>query len=71
MPYKIRKMSVADHGPVVSLWRKVDGVGKDRDGAYTVRGQTWVSPHTKGKGNLVKKSRVVVDGDGKTPQDQG
>ena len=56
---------------VMGHWRKVDGIGKDRDGAYTVRGQTWVSPHTKGKGNLVKKSRVVVDGDGKTPQDQG
>lgn len=48
---------------VMGHWRKVDGVGKDRDGNYTMRGVTWVAPHVKGKGDLVKKQRVVVEGD--------
>lgn len=46
---------------VMGHWRRVDGVGKDRDGNYTMRGVTWVAPHVKGKGDLVKKQRVVVD----------
>lgn len=46
---------------VMGHWRKVQGLGKDRDDNYTIRGQTWVMPHVKGKGSLVKKQRVVCE----------
>lgn len=41
-------------------WRKIDTLGKDRDGNYCVHGYTWISHHTKGPENLpvVKKVRV-------------
>lgn len=42
-------------------WRRVPGIGKDRDGNYVVRGQTWVNPCVKGKGELVTKQRVVEE----------
>lgn len=29
-------------------WRKVDGLGKDREGNYFIQGHTWVKQHTKG-----------------------
>lgn len=38
-----------------------DTIGKDRDGNYCVRGRTWRSEHVKGKGDLVKKSRVIIE----------
>lgn len=47
---------------VMGHWRKIDGIGKDKLGEYVVRGQTWVKPHEKGKGDLVKKTRLVIDG---------
>lgn len=40
-------------------WRKVDGIGKDRNGDYTIEGMTWVNPHKKGEGVLVKKIHFV------------
>lgn len=40
-------------------WRKVVGVGKDRDGNYTVFERTWVLPHVKGDGPLVVKNRII------------
>lgn len=43
-------------------WRKTQGVGKDREGAYNTQGFTWVIPHEKGpeEKDLVKKIRVVA-----------
>ena len=40
-------------------WRKIKGIGKDREGQYCINGFTWVSPSVKGKGDLVKKIRVI------------
>jgi len=40
-------------------WRKIVGVGKDRENNYTQKDFTWVVPHTKGKGVLVNKVRKV------------
>ena len=41
-------------------WRRVDGIGKNRDGEYVVPGHTFVVPHEKGKGGVaaVRKTRV-------------
>ena len=41
-------------------WRKCTGIGKDRDGSYSVSGYTWIVNHVKGSGELVKKHRVFV-----------
>ena len=43
-------------------WRVlVDGIGKDRQGDYGVKGFTWVKDHTKGPENtqLVEKVRIL------------
>lgn len=42
-------------------WRRISGLGKDRDGQYCVRGMTWVVPFEKGPENLplIKKVRVM------------
>jgi hypothetical protein len=40
-------------------WRKVSGIGKDRDGIESVKGHTWIKSYIKGDGELVKKSRIV------------
>lgn len=47
---------------VMGHWRKVPGIGKDRFGIACVPGLTWVSPHTKGKGELIKKTRTYTTG---------
>lgn len=43
-------------------WRKVDGIGKDRQGNYNVKGFTWVVPFVKGPEEkpLVKKTRLLT-----------
>lgn len=43
----------------VGHWRKLNGIGKDRNGEYNQMGRTWVLPHIKGDGELIKKTRVV------------
>lgn len=40
-------------------WRKVQGLGKDRKGEYCIKGYTWINPFIKGKGDLVKKIRIL------------
>lgn len=42
-------------------WRKVRGLGKDRNDDYSVSGYTWVHDHIRGpeKKPLIKKTRVV------------
>lgn len=43
----------------VGHWRKHNGIGKDRYGEYNQVGRTWVLPHVKGEGDLIKKTRIV------------
>lgn len=38
-------------------WRSVKGLGRNRCGDYCIEGYTWVSPHVKGKGDLLTKTR--------------
>ena len=48
---------------VMGHWRKLQSptsIGKDRQGQRGVRGYTWVSAHTRGEGELMKKTRIVV-----------
>lgn len=42
-------------------WRTHNGLGKDRDGNYSVHGYTWVVHHTKGPEHLplINKTRLV------------
>lgn len=42
-------------------WRKIDGIGKDRDGKACIKNFTWVRAHTKGnkEKEFVSKVRVV------------
>ena len=40
-------------------WRRISGIGKNRQGQYEMNGITWVNPCIKGDGPLVKKLRVV------------
>jgi hypothetical protein len=42
-------------------WRKISGIGKDRDSRYTIKGFTWVIPYVKGpeEKQLVTKVRLV------------
>jgi len=49
---------------VMGHWRTCAGTGKDRDGVYSIQGKTWVIPHVKGKGELVRKTRIVNEGQG-------
>lgn len=46
---------------VMGHWRKVDEktIGKDREGKREVHGYTWVIPHTRGEGELFKKTRIL------------
>lgn len=40
-------------------WRKINGIGKARDGVELVVGHTWVKSYVKGNGEIVKKTRLV------------
>ena len=46
---------------VRGFWRRISekSYGKDRQGNYIVLGYTWVVEHYRGKGELVKKLRVI------------
>jgi len=44
---------------VIGHWRICASIGKDRDGEYNQVGRTWVNPAIRGKGELVKKIRIV------------
>lgn len=41
-------------------WRRCANIGRDRSGHYRVNGYTWVKPHVKGDGELIKKRRVFL-----------
>jgi len=44
-------------------WRKIKGIGKNRNNEYCTKSFTWVVPHEKGPENkiLVKKKRIIND----------
>ena len=44
---------------VMGHWRKINTIGKDRQGKRTVNGFTWVNPYQKGKGELMRKIRII------------
>lgn len=48
---------------VMGHWRRVSGIGKDRNGVHCLPGLTWVREHEKGpeEAVLVKKMRVIDD----------
>ncbi|HEY8272862.1 MAG TPA: hypothetical protein VIG33_18355 [Pseudobdellovibrionaceae bacterium] len=50
---------------VMGHWRKVGGIGKDRNGDYSVKGYTWVISHVKGPDEqpYIRKTRFVQDDD--------
>lgn len=47
---------------VMGHWRLIKGIGKNRTGDYIMLGLTWVKPHLRGEGPLVKKIRLINDG---------
>jgi hypothetical protein len=43
-------------------WRRLknpESIGKDREGNYSIKGSTFVTPHSKGEGSLIHKTRIV------------
>lgn len=56
---KLGKLDWSHKWEVRGHWRACQGVGKDREGVYCVKDFTWVIPHVKGEGELVKKTRVI------------
>lgn len=50
---------------VMGHWRTIDDktIGKDRQGNRGVKGFTWVVPHVRGEGEVLKKARVLVGGE--------
>lgn len=58
------KIDFSHRWEVRGHWRKVNGIGKDRDGNYGINGLTWVNNFTKGPEDLplVTKVRWVNGG---------
>ena len=44
---------------VMGHWRKINSIGKDRQGNRTVNGFTWINPYQKGTGELMRKIRII------------
>lgn len=60
--YHIRPLGKTEHSHAFKVrghWRKIDGVGKDRNGNYRIEGFTWVVDYVKGQGELVNRVRIV------------
>lgn len=58
-----REIDWSHRWDVMGHWRKIAGIGKDRAGSYTIKGYTWVIPHTKGpeEKTLIRKTRFVPE----------
>lgn len=77
MPRKVAKASVlpitqggridwTHRWEVRGHWRRIEGgIGKDREGIYSVGGFTWVKEHARGPEDklLIKKTRLIKGGD--------
>lgn len=61
--YGSREVDWTHRFEVRGHWRKVSGIGKDRQGNYGTEGFTWISSYVKGSDDLplIKKQRVVQD----------
>lgn len=59
--YGSREVDWTHRFEVRGHWRKVSGIGKDRQGNYGTEGFTWISSYVKGSDDLplIKKQRVV------------
>lgn len=59
--FESREIDWSHRWEVRGHWRKISGIGKDREGAYKIGGHTWVVPHQKGPDHLpvVRKLRVL------------
>lgn len=44
---------------VIGHWRAISGIGKNRNGDYLEINRTWINPCIKGKGELIKKIRII------------
>lgn len=60
--HTIRSVDWSHRWEVRGHWRKIEGLGKNREGHYEVKNFTWVKSHTKGPeaSPLIKKTRVVM-----------
>lgn len=61
MSHGTRNIDWSHRWAVRGHWRAVAGLGKDRDGNYSVEGHTWVSEHVRGPESapLIPKVRIV------------
>jgi hypothetical protein len=57
-----KKLDYSHRFEVMGHWRKVDVIGKNRNGEYNVNGYTWVVNHVRGDESkpLVIKKRIVA-----------
>lgn len=58
---KFRDVNWTHRWNVRGHWRKVDGIGKDRQGDYSEQGRTWVKNQTRGPEGLplIKKQHII------------
>lgn len=63
-PPKERNIDWSHRFEVRGHWRKIETVGKDREGNYCVEGFTWVKHHARGPEHLplIKKERLIYAG---------
>lgn len=61
--YGSREVDWTHRFEVRGHWRKFPGIGKDRQGSYSVVGFTWIDSYVKGSEELplIKKQRIVQD----------
>ena len=61
-PLKSRTIIWSHKWEVMGHWRKINGIGKNRENEYSVNGFTWVVPHTKGPDHkdLITKTRLII-----------
>lgn len=67
--YKGLQIDWSHRWEVRGHWRKVSGIGKNRNGDYVIPQHTWVKDFVKGPENkvLIKKKRVLLRGPMETP----
>jgi len=63
LPHSPSSIDWSHRWEVRGHWRKTNGIGKDRSGAYVISGYTWVSSHVRGPEDavLIKKKRVIQE----------
>lgn len=58
-----KKIDWSHRWEVRGHWRRIDGLGKNRDGEYLIQNFTWVKSHIKGPEDavLIKTTRIIQD----------